>query len=151
MARLRWEVRAGVEGLAVRVGEDTHRPAAVTGERDGGVHIDGVDIRALLAVDLDAHEVVVEQLRYGVVLEGLVRHDVAPVACRVADGDEYRHISAPGFLEGLLPPLPPVNGIVGVLLEIGRRGVGEAVGHRRSLLLPASDLRNTPPLRLRDG
>ena len=139
------EVGPRVEGPAVRVGEDAHRPAAVPGERDGRVHVDGVDVGALFAVDLDADEVVVEELRDRLVLEGLVRHDMAPVAGRVADGDEDGHAAAPCLVERLLPPLPPVDRIVGVLLQIGRGGVGEAVGHGKSLLPRARNLQKPPP------
>src|SRR5690606_15022536 len=46
------EVGAGVEGVAVRGEPDRHRPAALPGEGDGDVHVDGVDVGALLAVDL---------------------------------------------------------------------------------------------------
>ena len=49
-------VGAAVERRTVGGGEDGHRPAAVAGQRLRGGHVDAVDVRALLAVDLDAHE-----------------------------------------------------------------------------------------------
>ena len=90
VARLRREVGAGVEGPALVVEEDGHRPAAVPGQADGGLHVDRVDVGPLLAVDLDADEALVHQCRDRLVLERLVRHDVAPVAGRVADRQEDR-------------------------------------------------------------
>ena len=56
------------------------------------VHVDRVDVRALLAVDLDADEALVHQRRDLRVLEGLALHHVAPVAGRVADRDEQRAV-----------------------------------------------------------
>ena len=81
--RLR-EVRAAPERSAVGVHDDGHRPAAATGERLHGVHVDRVDVGSLLAVDLDVDERGVHRGGDLVVLEALVGHDVAPVAGRVA-------------------------------------------------------------------
>ena len=53
-------------------------------------HVDLVDVGPLLAVDLDVDEQLVHHARGGVVLEALVRHDVAPVAGRVADREQDR-------------------------------------------------------------
>ena len=86
------EVGAAVEGPAVRGQEDAHRPAARTGDGLDRLHVDGVDVGSLLAVDLDAHEGGVEPVGDGRVLERLVGHDVAPVAGRVADGQEDRPV-----------------------------------------------------------
>ncbi len=132
VARLGREVGAGVEGSAIVVDEHRHRPAPMARQAHGGVHVDGVDVGPLLAVDLDAHEVVVEQAGDGLVLEGLVRHDVAPVAGAVAHRDEDRDVTPAGLRERLLTPLPPVHGVVCVLLEIGTRGVRQAIGHHSS-------------------
>ena len=63
----------------------------------------------------------------GVVLEALVRHDVAPVAGGVADREQDRLVGALGFGERLRPPRPPIDRIVLVLEQIGTRLVGEAV------------------------
>ena len=54
VARLGREVGAGVERHAVGREEGVQRPAAVAGHGLHGVHVDGVDVGALLAVDLDA-------------------------------------------------------------------------------------------------
>ena len=84
----RWEVGAGIEGAPVGGAEDRHRPAPGPSQGLGGRHVDGVEVGTLLAVDLDRNEGLT-QVGGGVgILEALVRHDVAPVARGVADGDE---------------------------------------------------------------
>ena len=57
--RLGREVGAAEERLAGGRQEDGHRPAAAAGQRDDGVHVDRVEVGPLLAVDLDADEVLV--------------------------------------------------------------------------------------------
>ena len=84
------EVGAGEERPPVGEGEHGHRPAARAGHGLHRVHVDGVDVGPLLAVDLDAHEQAVDQRADLVVLERLVGHDVAPVARRVADRHQHR-------------------------------------------------------------
>ncbi len=120
--RLVGEVGAGEERVGVVVEHARHRPAAVAGHRRGGVHVDGVHVRPLLAVDLDADEVLVEVGRGRLVLEGLVGHHVAPVAGGVPDAEQHRDVAPPGLLERGRLPLPPVDRVVGVLEEVRRRG-----------------------------
>ena len=118
--RLRREVGAAVERLAVGRQEHGHRPAAVPGsELDDGVHVDGVEVGPLLAVDLDVHEQPVHQLRGLGVLERLVRHHVAPVAGGVADREQDRPVLPPRPLQRLLAPRVPVHRVVGVLQQVG--------------------------------
>jgi hypothetical protein len=52
----------------------------VAGHRDARLHVDRVEVGALLAVELDADEVLVHELRDPLVLERLALHHVAPVA-----------------------------------------------------------------------
>ena len=66
------------------------------------------------------------------VFEGLALHDVAPVAGGVADAEEDGLVFRAGFFEGFGAPREPVDGIVGVLEEVGAGLVGESVGHRAS-------------------
>ncbi len=87
------EVGAAVEGDLLGREEHVERPSAVAGHALHGLHVERVDVGALLAVDLDAHEALVHQRRSAGVLEGLVLHDVAPVAGRVADRHEQRHVA----------------------------------------------------------
>ena len=122
------EVGAGEERVAVVVEHAGHRPAAVPGHRRGRLHVDRVDVRPLLAVHLDADEVLVEVRRGRLVLERLVRHHVAPVARGVPDAQQHRHVAPPGLLERRRLPLPPVDGVVGVLEQVRRRRARQAVG-----------------------
>lgn len=45
----------------------------------------------------------------------------------VADGDEQRHVATPGFSEGLVAALTPVERVVGVL----EQGYGEVASASR--------------------
>ena len=126
-ARLRREVRASVERPPVRREEDGHRPAAVAGHGDDRLHVQPVHVRALLPVDLHRDEALVHEPRRLFVLEGLVLHDVAPVAGRIADREQDRLVLGAGALERVIPPRVPVDGVVGVLEEVGAGLLGEPV------------------------
>jgi hypothetical protein len=128
----RREVRPAVEGAAVGGEEDAHGPAAGAGDGLDSLHVDGVDVGPLLAVDLDADEAVVEAGCHYRILEGLVGHDVAPVAGRVADRQEDRLVLGRRSRERLFAPRIPVDRIVGVLAQIGAGFDSQAVGvHRK--------------------
>ena len=123
------EVGPPEERPAVRREEHGHRPAALPGQRLDGLHVDLVDVRALLAVDLDVDEELVHQRRDLGVLERLVRHHVAPVACRIAHRQQHRLVAAAGGGEGVVTPRIPVDRVVGVLAEVRAGLVGQAVHH----------------------
>ena len=59
--------------------------------------VDPVHVGALLAIHLHVDEQPVHQRGGGRILEGLVRHHVAPVAGRIADGEQ----DGPTALAGL--------------------------------------------------
>ena len=101
-ARLRREIRAAPERRAVRGDEHGQRPAALLAQRVQRRHVQMVDVRPLLAVHLDVDEALVHQRRGLGVLEGFVRHHVAPVAGGIADRQQDRLVRrrAP-------PPAPP--------------------------------------------
>ena len=136
LSRLGREVRTREERLALRRQHTGHRPAALTGHRLRRAHVDRVDVGALLAVDLDVDEVLVHVRRGDLVLERLVRHHVAPVAGGVADAQQDRPIKPLGLGERLVAPLPPVDRVVGVLLEVGTRGLRQTIRHAVSLGAP---------------
>ena len=121
------EVRAAEEGAQVGGQEDAHRPATGAGHRLHGCHVDVVEVGTLLAVDLDAHELGVHACRDLGVLERLVRHHVAPVAGRVADGEEDRPILRPRPVEGLRTPRIPVDGVLRVLEQVRARLARQSV------------------------
>ena len=124
------EVGPAVERLAVRGQKDGHRPAAPTGQHLHRVHIDVVDVGPLLTVHLDVDEEVVHERSRLRVLERLVRHDVAPVASRIAHAEQNWLVFGFGFGERLLAPRIPIHGIVGMLQQIGAGLPGQPVGER---------------------
>ncbi len=126
-ARFPRVVRTAVERRTVRGEEARHGPAALPRHRDRGVHVDGVEVGPLLAVDLDAHEVLVHHGRRRVVLERLVRHDMAPVAGRIADGQQDRHVPLARPRQRVRSPLVPVDRVVGVLPQIRAGRLAERV------------------------
>ena len=73
------EVGARVERLALMIEENTHRPPTVACQRSSGVHVHRVDIGTLFTIDLHADEFLVQDLRDVRILEGFMRHDMAPV------------------------------------------------------------------------
>ncbi len=124
------KVGAAIEGLALGGEKDGHRPAAAAGEHLDGFHIDGVEVGAFLAVNLDVDEVVVHQGSDGGILEGFALHYMAPVAGGVADAEEDGLVLGLGAGQCFRPPRVPVHGVMGVLKEVGAGFVDEAVGHR---------------------
>lgn len=85
------------------VHNQTMSPTAAGRGLDEG-HVHGVDVGALLAVHLDGHEALVQELRDALRLEGLPLHDVAPVAGGVAGGEKDGPVQLLGALKRLLPP-----------------------------------------------
>ena len=79
------EVGAAVERLSRGREEHGKGPAAAAGHGLDCAHVDGVDVRALLTVNLHVDKGRVHKRRDVGVLERLTLHDVAPVARGVAD------------------------------------------------------------------
>ena len=124
----RREIRARVERLPVRREPQRHRPSAVAIVHElDGVHVDGIEVRPLLAVHLDRDVALVQDLRDLEILERFLLHHVAPVAGRVADREQDRLLLVPRLGEGLVGPGVPVDGVVGMLAEVGARFFGETV------------------------
>ena len=127
VARRLRKVGAAPDRLGVVGEKHRQRPAALLAEMMQGGHVDLIDVRALLAVDLDVDEELVHHARGVVVLETLVRHHVAPVAGRVADGEEDRLAALLRLSQRFRSPGPPVDRVVLVLEKIGARLAREAV------------------------
>ena len=121
-------VRAAVERLKFRGQPDVERPTAAAGGRLHEGHVNLIDVRPLLAVEFDADKMLVHHLRRRLVLERLALHHMAPVAGRVADAQQDRLVLRLGLVERLLPPRIPVDRVVLMLLQVGRRLLGQAVG-----------------------
>ena len=129
--RLRREVGARVERTSVGGEEGGQRPPSVSVDGLYRVHVDPVEVRPLLPVDLDRDEARVHERGRGGVFEGLALHDVTPVAGGVSDRQEDGFVIVPGARERLLAPRVPVHRVVRVLEEVGARLSHEVV--RRSL------------------
>ncbi len=93
-----------------------------------GGHVDLVDVGPLLAIDLDAHEVLVQHLRDLLVHEALALHHVAPVATGIADGEEDQLALLLGLGQRLGAPGIPIDRIVGVQQQVRAGLFGQAVG-----------------------
>ena len=147
--RLRRVVGAAVERLAGRRQEDRHRPAAVAGHRDDRLHVDGVEVGTLLAIDLHAHVVLVHHGRGRGVLERLVLHHVAPVAGRVPDREEDRPVLLARPRQRLVAPRVPVDRVGGVLEEVRAGLAGETVHTPELATCPQYSVDASPPERHR--
>jgi hypothetical protein len=112
----RGEVGPREKRLLVGGQEDRHGPAPLpVVQRECGCHVNLVEVGPLLPVNLDADEVFVHQCRNRLILERLAFHDMAPVACGIADTEEDGAVFFLGMAERLLPPCIPVDRIMGVL------------------------------------
>jgi hypothetical protein len=123
----RWKIRAAPNRRAVGSEEHGERPAALLAQRMERRHVDLVDVGAFLAVDLDVDEQAIHHRRGRLVLEALVRHDVAPVAGGVADGEQDRLVGGCGLGERRRSPGAPVHRVVLVLQQVGARLVAEKI------------------------
>jgi len=111
-AGVKWNLPHGVE-------EHGQRPAAAA-PRQHLVRqlVDAVEVGALLAVHLYIDVKRVHQRGGGLVLERLVRHDVAPVTGAVADRQQDRPVRFARFAQRLLVPGLPVDRVFGVLPQV---------------------------------
>ena len=121
VARVLGEIGAAPEGLGVGREEHGERPTAVFAELVQRGHVDGIDVGALLAVHLDVDEEVVHHRSGLIVLEALMRHDVAPMAGGIADREQDRLARPLGLSERLRPPGPPMYRVLLVLEQIRAR------------------------------
>ena len=112
-------VGAAEDRLALRRQEHGQWPAAPFLGEVQRRHVNAVDVGTFLPVHLDAHEPIIEQLGDVPILEGLALHDVTPVARAVADRQEDQLALFLGPGKSLRPPGKPIDGVVGMLEEIG--------------------------------
>ncbi len=120
------------------------RPAAGTlGQELLRRLIDLVDVWPLFPVHFHVDEQLVHQRGRGLVLEGLVRHDVAPVAGRVANRQQHRHAALARQRKRLVGPGVPVHGILGMLQQIWA-GFGVETVRHRGLLKGAATIAQRP-------
>ncbi len=115
------KIGAAPERLGVSCEEHSERPAALLAELVQRAHVDGIDIRSLLAVDFDVDEQLVHHGSRCLVLEALMRHDVAPMAGGVTDREQDRFAAGLGLRQRLRPPGSPMHRVVLVLEQIRAR------------------------------
>jgi hypothetical protein len=121
------EIGAREERLPLGGQHHRHRPTALAGHRLHRAHVDRVDVRTLLPVHLDVHEVLVHERGGLGVLERLVRHHMAPVTGRVPHREQDRLVLRLGALQRLRAPRVPVHRVAGVLEQVRAGLAGEAV------------------------
>ena len=115
--------RVRVVGPAVNRGsfrseKDVEGPASVAVEGLDKSHVDGVYIGASFSVDFDGNEILIEVVADLLVHKRLFFHDMTPVTCGVADGEEDQFLFSLRFLKSLFTPGVPGHRIVGVLAKI---------------------------------
>ncbi len=121
------QVGGGEKGLFLGSQNQIGGPSAAAGHHLAGGQVGGVDIRAFFPIDLDGDEVTIENVCNLPILEAFVSHDVAPVAGRVADGEEDGLFLRGGSGEGRIPPGIPADGIFRVLQQVGALLENQAV------------------------
>ena len=123
------EVGAAKEGQQrLWVEEHRERPAASLPRQyvEGGL-VDLVDVWPFFAVHLHVHEQAVHHRRGGVVLEGFVCHDMAPMAGGVAHREQDGLVLGARQREGHFTPRMPIHRILRMLQEIGARLAGKSI------------------------
>jgi hypothetical protein len=125
--RVQREIRATVEGTAIRGEKYRHRPPAMPRHPLHGCHIDFINVGAFLPVDFDCDVPIVEQLGDLLIFKGLMLHDMTPVAGCVTNGQENRDIQLLRKGQRFFAPWPPINRVVGMLPQIRRLFVDEAI------------------------
>ncbi len=121
------EVGADEERDFLRRQEGAQRPAARMAQDIGSGLVALVDVGALLAVDQDVDEVLVEDARDRRIVEALFGHHRAPMAGAVADGEEDRLVLRRRQGQRFRPPGIPVDQIVLVGEQVGAGLLREAV------------------------
>ena len=129
IAAILGKIGSGKEWLLLWGHEDRQRPAAGAGHGLTHGHIHRINVRALFPVHLDADELAVKETRNLLILKGFMSHNMAPVAGRVPDTEEYRLILPCRFLERFLTPGIPVHGIFPMLHKIRRFFLFQSVRH----------------------
>ena len=129
------EIGASPERACLAVEEHGQWPPALLTKAVQGAHVDGIDVGALLAIDLDVDEQLVHDRGGGRILEALVRHDMAPMAGCVTHRQQDGFARSLGFRQRARAPRPPVDRVVLVLQEVGTDLAREPVlAHRGTFL-----------------
>jgi hypothetical protein len=85
---------------------------------DHDIHVDLINVGKLLPIYLDTDEVLIQNPSDLLTLKGVVLHDVAPVAGRISDREEYRLVLGSGSLKSGISPWVPPHRIILVLPQV---------------------------------
>ncbi len=124
-----WEICARIKRLEVGGEKHRHRPAAGPCHGDGGLHVDGIDVRTFFPIDFDVDEVFIHEGRCFFVFERFMGHYMAPVTGGIPDAQKDGFVFGAGLREGFLAPRIPVDRIPGVLEQIRRACVYQLIWH----------------------
>ena len=114
------EIGTGIDGKLIRGEDHCQRPAAGTGHCLTDIHIHRINIRPFFPVDFNGDVVFVEDLCHLRIFKGFVRHDMAPVACGIANAEEDGFVLLFRPVQSLCTPGIPVYRVVLMLKQIGR-------------------------------
>ena len=115
------KVSAAVEGPKVRRQENAHRPAALPADDLNRGHIKLIDVRAFFAIHLDADEEAVHHFGNRIIFEAFPLHHMTPIAGAISHAEKNWNIPLSRQRKSFLAPRMPVDGVVLVLQEVGRR------------------------------
>src|SRR5690554_700187 len=115
------KIGASPEGGAIGLEKHCEWPTSLLSEEGESLLVEMVEIRPLLPIQLDVDKKPVHQGCDLGILEALIRHDVAPVAGRVAHGEQDRLVLLPRERKRLFTPRHPMDRIVRVLKEVRAR------------------------------
>ena len=120
-------IGSGKKRLPIMIQKDAHRPTAATGHHLDRIHVDLVNVRPFLPIDLDRDEVLIEESGDLGIFKTLSLHHVAPVAGSVSDRQKDRLVGFPRQLESLVTPGKPIHWIVLVLQQVRTQRFGQTI------------------------
>ena len=131
------KVGTSVKGLLVGHQEDIQGPPSMESHGLHGIHVDIVQVRALLAVDFDADKMGIHDGCCRCIFKTFLFHHMAPMASRVADGYQDGFVFFICSRQSLWTPGVPIHGVVRVLQEVGTLGMEQSIcGHGNYRLYP---------------
>ena len=127
----RRKISPTIKRLALRSKKHRHRPPPAPRKHLHRLHINRIQIRPLLPVNLNVDKMPVHNPRDRLILKRLPLHHMTPMASRIPDTKQYRLILQPRPPQSLLPPRIPIHRIVSVLQQIRTRLMNQPVSHNQ--------------------
>ena len=126
-----WEICAAIKRFCIRSEKYCHWPSTTTSHGLDGVHVNGVDVWSLFAVNFDIDEQLVHERSSFDIFKTFVGHYVAPVTRRIANRQKNRFSCCACESKSVFSPRIPIDRIVAMLAKVGADFVTEAIGHVR--------------------